>query len=48
MVPRKALAAVLNALDGVGLKADFVEVGPAERRCLLPVRDAATAPPERW
>ena len=41
MVPRKALAPALAALADVGLKADFVEIGPPERPCLLPVGDAA-------
>jgi general secretion pathway protein L len=41
MVPRQALAAALSALDDVGLKADFVEVGPTERPYLLPVGDVA-------
>ncbi len=40
LVPRMALAPALSALDSVGLKADFVEVGPAGRRRLLPVGDA--------
>ena len=37
LVPRMALAPALSALDSVGLKADFVEVGPVGRRRLLPV-----------
>jgi general secretion pathway protein L len=41
MVPAMALAPALAALDNVGLKADFVEVGPAERPRLLPIGDAA-------
>jgi general secretion pathway protein L len=40
MVPRKALAPGLATLAGVGLKADFIEIGPAERPSLLPVGDA--------
>lgn len=42
LVPRMALAPALSALDSVGLKADFVEVGPVGRRHLLPVGDAAS------
>jgi general secretion pathway protein L len=37
MVPRKAVAGALAALDDAGLKVDFIEVGPAERPVLLPV-----------
>jgi general secretion pathway protein L len=40
MVPRKALAPGLATLAGVGLKADFIEIGPAERPSLLLVGDA--------
>jgi general secretion pathway protein L len=39
MVPRKALAQALTALADVGLKANFVEVGAAERPSLLSVGD---------
>lgn len=39
MVPRITLAPALTALDAVGLKAHFVEVGPAERPKLLEVAD---------
>jgi general secretion pathway protein L len=41
MVPRQALAAMVSALDDVGLKPDFVEVGPPERPTLLPVNTVA-------
>jgi general secretion pathway protein L len=41
MVPRKALAPALTALAGVGLKANFVEVGPVEQPALLSVGEAA-------
>jgi general secretion pathway protein L len=41
MVPRKALTPALTALADVGLKANFVEVGPVERPALLPVGEAA-------
>ncbi len=44
MVPRKALAPALAALAGVGLKADFVEIGGTERPSLLPVGDSAHRP----
>ena len=37
MVPRQALAAMVTALEDVGLKPDFVEVGPPERPILLAV-----------
>jgi general secretion pathway protein L len=37
MVPRQALAAMVTALEDVGLKPGFVEVGPPERPTLLPV-----------
>lgn len=40
LVPRMALAPALSALDSVGLKADFVEVGPLGRQRLLPVGNA--------
>lgn len=40
MVPKAVLAAVLATLDSVGLKANFIEVGPIERPRLLPVADA--------
>jgi general secretion pathway protein L len=40
MVPRITLAPALTALDAVGLKAHFVEVGPTERPTLLAVGDA--------
>jgi general secretion pathway protein L len=41
MVPRKALAPALTALADVGLRANFVEVGPVEQPALLPVGEAA-------
>jgi general secretion pathway protein L len=41
MVPRKALAPALTALADVGLKADFVEVGPVEQPTLLSVGETA-------
>jgi general secretion pathway protein L len=37
MVPRQSLAAMVTALEDVGLKPAFVEVGPSERPTLLPV-----------
>lgn len=40
MVPRITLAPALSALDAVGLKAHFVEVGSIERPKLLEVADA--------
>jgi general secretion pathway protein L len=40
MVPRITLAPASNALEAVGLKAHFVEVGPNERPSLLAVGDA--------
>ena len=39
MVPRSALAAAFAALDEVGMKASFIEVGQTERPVLLPVGD---------
>lgn len=39
MVPRMAVASALDALEAVGLKVGFVEVGAADRPLLLPVRD---------
>ena len=42
LVPRMAVAAALSALDSVGLRADFVEVGSIGRRRLLPVGDGAS------
>jgi general secretion pathway protein L len=39
MVPRITLAPALAALDAVGLKVHFVEVGPTERPTLLAVGD---------
>jgi general secretion pathway protein L len=41
MVPRAALAQTFSVLGDAGLKAHFVETGPTERPCLLPVGDAA-------
>jgi general secretion pathway protein L len=41
MVPKQALAPAIAALDSVGLKARFVEVGPADRPRLLPITDGA-------
>jgi general secretion pathway protein L len=41
MVPRMALAETLAALENVGLKANFIEVGPPDRPCLLPAGDVA-------
>jgi general secretion pathway protein L len=41
MVPRMALAETLAALENVGLKANFIEVGPTDRPCLLPAGDIA-------
>ena len=41
MVPRLALAPALSALDNVGLRADFVEVGPTDRPRLLAAADSA-------
>lgn len=43
MVPRMALAPALSALGSVGLKADFVEVGPVGQPRLLPINDAAAS-----
>jgi general secretion pathway protein L len=39
MVPKQALAPAIEALDSVGLKARFVEVGPTDRPRLLPIAD---------
>ena len=39
MVPKLAVAGVLTALDDIGLKPDFVEVGVSGRTTLLPVND---------
>jgi general secretion pathway protein L len=39
MVPKMALAPAIAALESVGLKARFVEVGPAERPRLLAIAD---------
>ena len=41
MVPKIALAAAVEALGDVGLKAAFVEVGAGEQRRLLPIGDPA-------
>lgn len=41
MVPKVVVAAALATLASVGLKPDFIEVGPAERPRLLPVADVA-------
>lgn len=40
LVPRTTLAEAFSALDEVGLKPNFIEVGPIERPVLLPVGDA--------
>ena len=40
MVPRMALAPAMDALETVGLKADFVEVGATDRPRLLPMGKA--------
>lgn len=37
MVPHQAMIPMLTALEDVGLKPDFVEVGPPDRPTLLPV-----------
>jgi general secretion pathway protein L len=37
MIPKQALAPAIAALDGVGLRARFVEVGPADRPRLLTI-----------
>jgi len=41
MVPKMALGTAVAALDKAGVKADFIETGPADRPCLLPTRDRA-------
>jgi general secretion pathway protein L len=41
MVPAMVLAPALDALDAIGLKANFVEVGSTERPLLLPIGDTA-------
>jgi general secretion pathway protein L len=41
MVPKALLAPAIAALVGVGLKANFIEVGPPERPRMLPLADAA-------
>jgi general secretion pathway protein L len=41
MVPMMALAPALATLDSMGLKANFVEVGPADRPQLLPIGASA-------
>ena len=40
MVPKEPLAAAFAELDSVGIRVDFIEVGPAERPKLLPVAEA--------
>jgi general secretion pathway protein L len=40
MVPKQALAPAITALESVGLKARFVEVGPADHPQLLPILDS--------
>jgi general secretion pathway protein L len=39
LVPKQALAPAIAALDGVGLKGRFVEVGPADHPRLLPIME---------
>lgn len=40
LVPRLALAAAFAAMNEFGLRANFIEVGPAERPVLLPIGDS--------
>jgi general secretion pathway protein L len=41
MVPKMVLAPAVASLNNIGLKANFVEVGPGDRLRLLPIGDSA-------